>query len=388
VREGTRPARFELTLGVVSHVPHWAQENGQPLAYEPYVREMEVWAKLFARVNVCAPVAEWSLRGNEAPYSARNIRWLPVRYSHGPGVHMHVRRLRQLAVLSRTFVPLIRNSDLILLRSPTPVSMIARPMARAFGAPTITKWAGPLEGCPDEAPLTRIERLLVRRGHGPALVYGRSDRRHLISFLPALMSEAELERARDATVRRAWTPPWRILAVGRLSPEKGFDLALRGLAELRRRRCDLAWSFTLVGDGTEARALKALSDRLGISDRVTFAGALSFAAVQERYAESHVVVVPGVNDGWPQVIGEAWAHSAIPVAAAGGVGPDLIDGTGSGVTFTPTPEDFAGVLSALLSDPPEMRAMAALGPRQCANLSLEAFAARLERVVVDRCGLS
>lgn len=384
---GARRPRFEQTLAVVSHVPHWPQDGAQPLAYEPYVREMEVWAQLFARVNVCAPVAEWPVRGNQAPYSAENIRWVPVRYSFGPGARLHLRRLRQLAVLTRTLVPLLRSSDLVLLRSPTPVSMVARPMATALGARTITKWAGPLEGVTGEEPLTRVERFLLRRAHDPALVYGRADRPHLISFIPAFMSDAELEEAGKLAMRRSWKPPWRLLAVGRLSPEKGYDLALRGLAELRRVRGDLTWHFTLVGDGMEAPGLRDLADQLGISDRVTFAGALSFADVRQRYGQAHLVLMPGVKEGWGKVVAEAWAHAAIPVAAAAVLIPELIDGTGAGVTFEPTPEALAGALAGLLSNPDEMRAMAGRGPRQCEGLSLETFATRLERVLVESCGI-
>lgn len=378
-------ARFDLTLGVVSHVPHWARGDGPPWAYEPYVREMEVWARLFSRVHVCAPVAEWPMRGNQAPYAAANIHWIPVCFSNRPGPRRHLLRLWQLRALRRSLAGLFAASDLVLLRSPAPISMAGRAMARARGTRTITKWAGLLRPFAGELAETRLERIQVERGSEPALVYGKTDRRHLVSFIPALMSHAELERARVLGSARAWEPPWRILAVGRLSPEKGFDLALRGLAELRRARSDLEWELTLVGDGVEASSLRRLAERLRISDRVRFPGALPFDRVREQFAAAHVVVMPGVQEGWPKTIAEAWAHGAVPVAAAAGLVPEIVGE--AGLVFDPSPAGLASALDRILSDPPAMAAIGARGPELCEALSLETFEARLERVLVDVCGL-
>jgi glycosyltransferase involved in cell wall biosynthesis len=278
------------------------------------------------------------------------------------------------------------TSDFVLLRSPTPMSIVARAMARARGARTITKWAGLLRPFPGESPLTRLERIQVERGGGPALVYGATDRRHLIPFIPALMSSEELGRARTLGGARLWAPPWKILAVGRLSPEKGFDLALRGLAELARARSDLDWELTLVGDGVEARELRRLAERLQIESRVRFAGAVPFEGVQEHFAAAHVVVMPGTKEGWPKTVVEAWAHGAVPVAAAAGLVPEIV--ADAGVAFEPSAAGLASALGELLSDPERMRAAGARGPGLCEGLSLESFEARLERVLVEVCGLA
>jgi glycosyltransferase involved in cell wall biosynthesis len=390
--DGIRPitsahgARFDLTLGVVSHVPHWARDGGQPWAYEPYVREMEVWAKLFARVHVCAPVAEWPLRGDEAPYGTTNVRWLPVRFSNWPGRRRHALRLWQLRALRRSLDRLFEGSDLVLLRSPATISMVARAMAQSRGLATITKYAGRFRRFPGEHPETRLERIQIARGPGPALVYGETRTPHLISFIPALMSNAELAEARALARRRLWEPPWRILCVGRLSPEKGFDLALRGLAELRRARGELEWELTVVGGGSEAARLKHLAEQLGIAGRVSFPGALPFERVREHFAAAHVVVMPGVQEGWPKTIAEAWAYGAVPAAAAAGLAPEIVGD--AGLVFDPSPAGLANALAGALSDPPALRALGAQGSERCESLSLETFQDRLERVLVEHCRLA
>ena len=347
---------------------------------------MEVWARLFARVEICAPIAEWRKRGNQARYAARNVRWAPVRFSNWPGPRRHVLRLGQLPQLRRSLDRLIATTDLLLLRSPSPVALVGRSLARARAAPTITKWAGPARPTAGEWPLMRLERLQVERGAEPVLVYGPTTRSHLIPFIPALMTRDELSRAARAGQGRDWRPPWRLLAIGRLNPEKGFDLMLRGLARLLRSRPDLAWRLELVGDGPQAQGLRNLAERLGLGDRVAFTGAVGFEQARERLARSHVVVMPGTQEGWPKTIAEAWAHGAVPVGAAAGLVPGLL-ADGAGVPFPSSPRGLADALAGLLADPARMAEIGARGPARCGELSLERFENLLEAVLLERCGL-
>ncbi|HEX6534237.1 MAG TPA: glycosyltransferase [Gemmatimonadaceae bacterium] len=381
------PPRFAATLGVVTHVPHWRDAGGAPRAYEPYVREMDVWARLFARVRVCAPEGEGAAPGSLAPYAALNVTWRPACYTMALGARAQLRRLRQMPALAAAITRLARESDLVLLRSPGHPALVGRVIARAMAAPTITKWAGLFDAFEGERVPSIVERHLVRLGRDPALVYGPSPAPHLISFPPALMTRAELSRAAAASAHREWRPPWRVLSVGRLLGVKGFDLALRGLARLREVDPDLDWRYTLVGGGPEESALRALVARSGIADRVEMPGPLPFDAVLDRYAAAHLVIMPGVKEGWPKVIAESWAHGAVPVAAAAGIVPWIMEGKDAGVTFPPDPDSLAATLRTLMRAPARLTSMSVNAQRLVDTLSLESFAERLEGVLVEWCGL-
>ena len=201
------------------------------------------------------------------------------------------------------------------------------------------------------------------------------------------MCNAEIERAREGAARRRWTLPWQLLSVGGLWPVKGFDLALEGLARLRDINPQLSWRYTLVGGGPHAAVLQSAAKRLHIADQVTFAGALNFEAVTEHYAKAHAVIMPGIWEGWPKTIAEAWAHGAVPVGAAAGLVPWIMEGKRAGITFDPTPDGLAAALSGVLSNPDAMREMSGRGPTLVADLSLESFARQLEHVLVHSCGL-
>jgi glycosyltransferase involved in cell wall biosynthesis len=98
--------------------------------------------------------------------------------------------------------------------------------------------------------------------------------------------------------------------------------------------------------------------------------------------------MPGVKEGWPKIIAEAWAHGTIPVASRGGIVPWILGADGSGFIIEPTPAALAGALAQLLSDPSHMSAVSKNLHVHAKEISLDQFKARLERVLVERCGLS
>jgi glycosyltransferase involved in cell wall biosynthesis len=381
--------RFTMRLGVIGAPAHWTGPDGRSCAYEPYVREMRVWADLFAHVLVCGHAGEGEMKGNLAPYERENIEFRAVRYTRDYGFSGMRRRLVQMPGLIRSVHRTIRESDFILMRSPSHFGLVGATLVRAMRRKSITKWAGENARYKGERIPSRMNRVLegLPGDLHVTLVYGEPRTPNQISFLPALMSVDELALAREIAQKRTWESPWRIMCVGRLERSKNFDLALRALGELRHRRPDLQWTFTLIGDGTEQRALKVLAAQCEIADRVTFTGALSFREVQEQYGRAHIAIMPGVNEGWPKVIAEAWAHGAFPVASRAGLVPWILKDGESGTVVDASPGALAEGLADALSAPERLQALSGKLFAHAAELSLDQFKHRLERVLVERCGL-
>ena len=63
---------------------------------------------------------------------------------------------------------------------------------------------------------------------------------------------------------------WTMIAMGRLVPEKGFDLLLEAFSRIASRHA--GWSLKIVGEGPLGEALQAQSSKLGIASRVEFMG--------------------------------------------------------------------------------------------------------------------
>jgi glycosyltransferase involved in cell wall biosynthesis len=99
-----------------------------------------------------------------------------------------------------------------------------------------------------------------------------------------------------------------ILAIGRLTRQKGFDRLIEALAQMPGE----AVRLVIVGEGEERAALTQLAEKLGVAGRVTLAG---YVQETERWlAHAAVFALPSRWEGFGHVIVEAMA-SGVPVVA-------------------------------------------------------------------------
>jgi glycosyltransferase involved in cell wall biosynthesis len=110
----------------------------------------------------------------------------------------------------------------------------------------------------------------------------------------------------DAPANPARTHDGRTLGyVGRLSQEKGPEVAIRALAALP------GWRLVVAGDGAERGALESLTATLGVADRVEWLGVTDPATVYPRIS---VLIFPSKSEGFGLSAAEAMAHG-VPVVA-------------------------------------------------------------------------
>jgi glycosyltransferase involved in cell wall biosynthesis len=142
-------------------------------------------------------------------------------------------------------------------------------------------------------------------------------------------------------------------SLGRLHPQKGYDLLVRALVELP----DV--TAVLVGDGQERSRLERLATDLGIADRLRIMG---WRDDPRSYLDGFdVFVLPSRYEGFPLSVLEAM-HAGVPVVAAdvGSTGEALADG--GGVLVPPEdPVALARTLADLLGDGARRAALGARG---------------------------
>lgn len=96
-------------------------------------------------------------------------------------------------------------------------------------------------------------------------------------------------------------------AIGRLEPQKGFDIAVRALSELPDA------TLVLLGDGSERSMLEQLARASGVEARVRFVGWVDRPHAWFRSFD--VFVLPSRNEGFPLVVLEALLARAAVVAS-------------------------------------------------------------------------
>ena len=131
-----------------------------------------------------------------------------------------------------------------------------------------------------------------------------------------------------------------IVFIGELRILKGVDLLLEAMARLDGGSPVTA---TIVGDGPDAGQFRDQAQRLGLTNRVTFTGAMPAAAA---FPLGRILVMPSRAESFPYIVLEAAAAGIPLIATAVGGIPEIVAGTDTALV---PPEDVAALSHAIAS---------------------------------------
>ena len=165
-------------------------------------------------------------------------------------------------------------------------------------------------------------------------------------------------------------------AVGRLSPEKGFDLLIEAVSRLCAAGLDL--ELWIAGEGAQEAALRQAIDKTACHDRIRLLGFCSdTVALFECF---DIFCLPSLREGLPNVILEAMAME-VPILATrcGGIEAALRDGKDSRLIPPGSVDALEQGLADLVRD---QRARQRLAARALERVRSEfSFRRRMDKVI-------
>ncbi len=223
--------------------------------------------------------------------------------------------------------------DLIHIHMPNPSAFALLALRAAKRIPWIVHWHSDIPLDTKNAALRiaynayrPFEQALLRRAR--TIIATSADYRESSHALASWREKTEViplgiadREAVSLQQSEAQTPTWpkgdlRVLAVGRLSYFKGFDVLLRAIERVPRA------SLLLIGDGECASELRRLAAELRIGDRVHFAGRIDMTregrdAISAAYETADVFCLPSTDraESFGLVLLEAM-RAARPVIAS------------------------------------------------------------------------
>jgi glycogen(starch) synthase len=270
---------------------------------------------------------------------------------------------REVAALKRTFAP-----DLVHVHFAGPTTYFHATTRDATAAPTLLTMHGPTGSARAEAG-TLFGEVLEDAAWVTAV--SRATLADLVGARPDLAPRASLiYNGLPAPVLAPTALDFEephLLCIGRMVPEKGFDLAIAALPLIARRwpRCRL----TLCGEGSARADLERQALSLGLGERVQFTGWIHPGEVHAVINRATVVLAPARwSEPFCLVAVEA-AQMGRPViaTAVGGLTETVVDGE-TGLLVPP--DDAAAVAEAvlaLLDDPRRATAWGAAGRARAAE---------------------
>ena len=263
-------------------------------------------------------------------------------------------------------------------RTPSWVKFAGHPVIEPLSRRAISESGQRLPAWKSQAR-TALGKLLARlifRAHGfvwattptvaEELVSRWGISRERIVIAPNLVDLGDLSRASEMREVREGDAPLRLLMVTRLEPIKGVDVAIRALAELTHTPSVLR----VLGDGQQryVDSLRSLTEQLGVSSRVDWAGKFPREDLPEEYRRADLLLVPSRYEAFGVVIVEAMA-AGLPVVASrvGGIADVVRNGQCARLVQPGDPAELARAIEELAGDHDEIARLVREGIGQAQN---------------------
>lgn len=179
-------------------------------------------------------------------------------------------------------------------------------------------------------------------------------------------------------------PPYQLLYVGRLSPEKGLPDLLQVLAILRKDDVCLH----IVGAGEQKQQLKEMASTMGIDQSVVFHGFVPQGPeLRKLYRNSDLFILPSHQDQQPKVLMEAMGQG-VPVIATrvGGIPSIVQDGQNGRLVPSAQPQALAITIRTLLADAQQRRLFVQKGFQFVKDHSVDVETAKMMRQIIAHFG--
>ena len=199
-------------------------------------------------------------------------------------------------------------------------------------------------------------RRALRRGCPP-------DKEHVL--IPPAIDVTFFDPDERPPARVVGTPdrPFRILSVGRLVWQKGYEDALEGVRLLRN--AGISIKYRIAGDGNYREAIAYARHEMGLEDSVSLLGPLPPITGKREMLWADVFLHAAVSEGFCNAVIEAQAMT-LPVVCtdAGGLPENVCDGETGFVVPRRDPEAMALGISRLAADPSLRERMGRAGRRR------------------------
>jgi glycosyltransferase involved in cell wall biosynthesis len=319
---------------------------------------------------------------------AAHIDYVEVaeRHSFDPGVWGQLRR-----VIAERRIDVLHAHDY-------KTNLLSLMLARATGAralSTVHGWTGhsPRERyCyypADKKVLARFPRVIAVSAHiARELVHHGANPTRVTTILNAIDHRQFRRDPSQVAAARAlfgFEPHRTVIgAVGRLEPQKRFDLLLEAFAVLRIGDPNLR--LVIAGDGSLRQQLAGQRSAMGLDDSVVLTGHVN--DVIPLHHAFDLFVQSSDYEGTPNAVLEAMAmETPIVATEAGGTAEILLDGVHGRIVPIGRVDRLIWGLQAALADPHRTRLMAERArARVEGELSFESRCRRLEHIYEEMMG--
>lgn len=335
---------------LITHVEHKKKGNTF-FAYEPYVREMNLWFKYVDTIKIIAPFTVEKITKIDIEYIDNNILYDKIPSFNLLNFKNSIESFFKIPFIIIKIMKGMIWADHIHIRCPGNVGLLACFAQILFPSKQKTvKYAGNWN-IKDKQPLSyRVQKWILSNTfltrNCKVLVYGKWDNqtKNIIPFFTASYSQNEIIKVEPKNFKNAI----KLIYVGSFSKGKQPLKSIQVAKNLYDKGFNI--ELNMYGNGIEFKNAIDYIDTHTMNHYVFLHGNQPKEIVKEAFKESHFLVFISKSEGWPKVVAEAMFWSCLPISTRVSCVPYMLDYGKRGAVVSDNVTDIVAVIKTYINN--------------------------------------
>jgi len=339
-----------MKFTIITHVIH--KKKGQQLfAYEPYVREMNLWLKYVDEVRVIAPYSSEKPSSIDVAYVHSNLSQKVITQFDVTTFWNLLKSIFLIPIISIKIFKAMLWADHIHLRCPGNVGLLGCFIQILFpNKPKTVKYAGNWDPKSKQPFSYRLQKRILSNTfltqNCKVLVYGKWEHqsKNIIPFFTATYSKKDVKEIPE----KDFSKKTHFIFVGALSIGKQPLISVKVVQELKNKGYNV--QLDMYGEGVERENVEDYIKENNLKETVIIHGNVTKEEVKRAFQKSHFLVFISKSEGWPKVVAEAMFWSCLPITTAVSCVPYMVDNGNRGALVKADKEQVVSQIEIYLKD--------------------------------------
>ena len=369
---------------LITHAVHKIKDK-KIYAYEPYVREMNLWGEHLDEIIIIAPLSKEKVISIEVPYCHDNIRVVEIPNFDITSFKNIFRSILVIPKVSWLIYKAMKQADHIHLRCPGNVGLLGCLVQVLFPSkPKTVKYAGNWDLNSKQPFSYRMQKWILSNTfltrNCKVLVYGKweNQTKNIIPFFTASYHEKEI----ISILNKKLSTKIRCIFVGAFFEGKQPMLSVKVIEKLRSENYNV--QLDMYGEGSEFKTIKTYVSQKNLEGSIFLHGNQSKELVKEAYQKSHFLIFISKSEGWPKVVAEAMFWSCLPISSKVSCVAKMLGNGSRGTVITPNAnsDEIVQILKRYIENEDEYQQQVLNAKKWSQQYTLERFEYEIKKLLL------
>ena len=299
---------------IITHSIH-KHKLGQVYAYEPYVREMNLWGKHVNEIIIIAPVSVDKVTSIEVPYCHNKIRVVEIPNFDITSFKNVLKSILVIPEICWLIYKEMKQVNHVHLRCPGNIGLLGTLVQILFPSKAKTaKYAGNWDPNSKQPISYRLQKWILSNTfltkRCKVLVYGEweNQSKNIFPFFTASYKKEEIIEV----PKKCFSGVIKFIFVGTFSEGKQPMLSVKIIQRLLSKNIEV--QLNMYGEGAKFNEVKRYVVENKLENNIFLHGNKPKEIVKKAFIEAHFLIVISKSEGWPKVVAEAMFWKCLPIS--------------------------------------------------------------------------